>query len=180
MDNAALLTEIDRHFLDPDRIARVENFQRAGRGLFGWFKGETAHLFQNLAAGGQLRGWHGDAPITEDGKKWCDLRADTDDGPLWLEVKALRYQQRTGLGADLLSRMTDAIGVTDDVVRLLRVSEGTPMILLFVYPRPDAADWAGLLESYGKRIFPISVTEQSTVSDYPDPLYISKLTVEGF
>lgn len=35
------------------------------------------------------------------------------------------------------------------------------------------------LQSYGRRFFPISVTEQANVADYPDPLFISKLAVEG-
>lgn len=179
LTNDELLAEIDRHFLEAERLARVDTFERAGRGIHGWFKGETAHLVQGLAAEGKLRGWTGDAWITEDRKKWADLKVETADGPLWLEVRALHYRERTGFGADLLSGMTDAIGVTDDVVRLLRVPEGSPMILLFVYPRPDPEAWTSLMESYASRIHPISVKETSAIGDYPESLYICKLAVEG-
>lgn len=179
LTNSELLGEIDRHFLEPECLAQVDTFQRVGRGMYGWFKGEIAHLVQTLAADGGLRGWTGDAWITEDRKKWCDLKIDTADGPLWMEVRALHYRTHTGFGADLLSGMTDAIGVTDDVVRLLRVPDGTPMILLFVYPRPEPDAWTSLMESYSQRIYPISVKEQSAVGDYPEALYICKLAVEG-
>lgn len=179
LTNDELLAEIDRHFLAAERLERVAAFQRAGRGLQGWFKGEMAYLVQSLAAEGKLRGWTGDAWLTEDRKKWADLKVDTADGPLWLEVRALHHRKHTGFGADMLSGMTDAIGVTDDVVRLLRAPDGQPMILLFVYPRPEPEGWASLMESYGQRIYPISVKEQGSVGDDPEELYVCKLAVEG-
>jgi hypothetical protein len=70
-------------------------------------------------------------------------------------------------------------GFTDDLVKLLRVSDGGRAVLLFVYPRPDAAQWAEIMEAYARRITPIGFKEESVVSEYPPELYICKLSVTG-
>jgi hypothetical protein len=173
-----LFGEIDRHFLGAERLARVEAFKRAGRGVEGWFRGETVYLLQRLASEGKLGGWQVNAPITQDGKQRCDLRVDAGGGPLWIEIKGLHFGSRAAM-PEVFSGMSDALGVTDDVVRLLRIPEGTPLVLMFVYPRPEPAAWRELLHSYQRRINPIRVEEQTSVEDYPASLYVCKLAVSG-
>jgi hypothetical protein len=54
-------------------------------------------------------------------------------------------------------------------------------LLLFVYPRPDAAQWSELMASLARRIAPISFKEESDVGAYPPELYACRLSVsEGF
>ena len=115
-------------------------------------------------------------------KKLDDLRPSLPQGVLgpqvndeYGDVYSVVYML-TADGLDL-GRLKD---VAEDMrQRLLRVPDGSPMILLFVYPRPEPEAWASLMESYASRIHPISVKETSAIGDYPESLYICKLAVEG-
>jgi hypothetical protein len=98
---------------------------------------------------------------------------------VWLELKAIQHRVRPGPGADILSQIGDSLGVTDDVVRLLRVPEGSPHIVIFVYPRPEPETWSALMEAYRRRIYPIAVDEMTSPADYPQGLYVCKLEVKG-
>lgn len=177
-DADTLFADIDRHFLDAERLARVDAFQRAGRGVEGWFRGEMAYLLERLVSQGKVRGWQANAPITQDGKQRCDLRVETGGAPLWIEIKGLNFGSRAAM-PEVFSGMSDALGVTNDVVRLLRIPEGTPLVLMFVYPRPEPAAWRELLDAYRRRINPIRVEEQTSVEGYPASLYVCKLVVKG-
>ena len=179
LDAAGLFAEIDRHFLEAERLRRVALFARAPRLAEGWFKGELMYLLEGLANERKVGRWAADVPITEDRKKRCDFRVELEGEPAWLEVKTLHYGTRGGIAADILSGMSDAVGVTDDVIRLLRVPDGTPHIVLFVFPRPATDAWAETMGSYKRRIAPIGVEEESSPEGYPEALYVCKLAVSG-
>jgi hypothetical protein len=75
--------------------------------------------------------------------------------------------------------MSEAVGVTDDVIRLLRVPDGSAHIVLFVFPRPSADAWAETMASYKRRVAPIEVEETTSPEGYPEALYVCKLAVSG-
>jgi len=191
---ATLFAEIDRHFLAPEALKRAALLGRVGPDAGGWFKAELAYLLDTLLKAGTIRAWRANAPISEEGRQRVDFRIEwalTPDpspagagegsaGALWLEVKALADPARSGPLADS-AVFAKGGGFTDDIVKLLRVPDGDRAVLLFVYPRPDAAQWSELMLSLARRIAPIDFTETSALAEYPPDLYICKLSVsEGF
>ena len=74
-------------------------------------------------------------------------------------------------------RTDDGVGITGDVVKLMRAPNGEKVLLLFVHPRPSAEKWSLLMDAYAHRISPIAV-EQSDVTRYPESLYVCKLAVK--
>lgn len=177
-ETTPLFAAIDRHFLAPEALDRIRLFPRAGRNVEGWFRGELVHLLDKLAKAGEIAGWRADVPITEGGRQRCDFRISLAGGPVWLEAKALS-QSGGGPFGDIGSFFPRTGGFTDDLVKLLRVNDGDRAVLLFVYPRPDAAQWAEIMEAYARRITPLGFKEESAVSEYPKELYICKLSVTG-
>ena len=176
----ALFAEIDRHFLAPEALKRAALLGRVGADAGGWFKAELAYLLDSQLKSGQIKAWRANAPFTEDKRQRCDFRIETPDSVLWLEVKSLADPARSGPLADS-AVFAKGGGFTDDIVKLLRVPDGDRAVLLFVYPRPDAAQWSELMSSLARRIAPIDFAETSALADYPPDLYICKLSVsEGF
>jgi hypothetical protein len=189
-----LYNHIDRHFLAPEALKRAALLGRAGPDAGGWFKGELAYVLDTLLKANEIRTWRANVPITEEGRQRCDFRIElalspdpspiaTGEGKtnaLWLEVKALADPARAGPLADS-AVFARGSSFTDDIVKLLRVADGDRAVLLFVYPRPEPAQWSELMSAYARRIAPISFTEESDLSAYPPELYVCKLTVsEGF
>jgi hypothetical protein len=189
MPTTALFAEIDRHFLAPEALKRAALLGRIGPDAGGWFKAELAYLLDTLLKTGLIKAWRANAPFTEDNRQRCDFRIEfaagapgpgAEPGPLWLEVKSLADPARSGPLADS-AVFAKGGGFTDDIVKLLRVPDGDRAVLLFVYPRPDAAQWSELMLSLARRIAPIDFTETSALAGYPPDLYICKLSVsEGF
>jgi hypothetical protein len=177
----ALFAEIDRYFLAPEALKRAALLGRVGADAGGWFKAELAYLLDTLLKAGRIKAWRANAPFTEDSRQRCDFRIElAEAGPLWLEVKSLADPARSGPLADS-AVFAKGGGFTDDIVKLLRVPDGDRAVLLFVYPRPHAAQWSELMLSLTRRIAPIDFTETSVLADYPPDLYICKLSVsEGF
>ena len=171
----ALLAELDRHFLAPDVLKRVAAFARTRGPMEGWFKGEMAYALDALAQAGQTGRWQANAPITEANRARIDFTVQTADGPLYLELKAM---QRPGAESGLGDFVAKDEAVWGDVVKMLRLPEGRGFSVLFVYPRPEAERWAGLFDTYKRRIYPISIQERTSVTDYPPELYIAKIEVE--
>jgi len=176
-----LFAAIDRHFLAPETLARVRHLERIGRDAGGWFKGELAYLFASLVAAGALTDWRANVPIVEGRPQRCDFRLVLDRTPLWLEVKALPqgggpagrvdpgfFLQKGGPG-----------DITEDLVKLMRVPGGDTAVLLFAYPRPDAAAWGETMSAYARRIAPIAFQEETSLADYPPELYVCKLRLTG-
>jgi len=185
-----LFAEVDRHFLAPEALKRAALLGRVGPDAGGWFKAELAYLLDTLLKAGRIKAWRANAPFTEDNRQRCDFRIEFaggdpsipqgERGPLWLEVKSLADPARSGPLADS-AVFAKGGGFTDDIVKLLRVPDGARAVLLFVYPRPDAAQWSELMLSLVRRIAPIGFTETSALAGYPPDLYICKLSVsEGF
>jgi hypothetical protein len=173
----SLYTRIDRHFLTPEALARAALLGRAGPDAGGWFKGELVYVFDTLLKANEIRGWRANVPITEEGRQRCDFRIELTEGrPLWLEVKALADPARAGPLADS-AVFARGSSFTDDIVKLLRVPDGDRAVLLFVYPRPDPAQWTELMSAYSRRIAPISFTEESALGEYPPELYVCRLSV---
>jgi len=177
----SLYAAIDRHFLSAEALARVRHLGRAGRDADGWFKGELAYLFASLVADGALTDWRVNVPIVEGRPQRCDFRLVVDGAPLWLEVKALPqvggpmgrvdpgfFLQKGGPG-----------DITEDLVKLMRIPGGDAAVLLFAYPRPEAAAWAETMSAYARRIAPISFREETSLADYPPELYVCKLRLAG-
>jgi len=162
----SLFTEIGAHFLAPEALARVRLFSRLGRDAEGWFKGELAFLFDRLAAEGKLSEWRANVPLREDGRQRCDFRLVVDGSPLWLELKAIPQRQHGGGRVDpgFYLQKGGAGDITEDLVKLMRVPDGDTLVLLFAYPRPEAAGWAELLSAYGRRIAPIAFSEQTRIA----------------
>jgi hypothetical protein len=181
VSSSTLDAEIDRHFLAPEALKRAALLGRAGPDAGGWFKGELVYLLDSLLKAGDIKGWRANAPITEEGRQRVDFRFEfADSPPLWLEVKSLADPARSGPLADS-AVFAKGGGFTDDIVKLLRVPDGERLALLFVYPRPDPAQWSELLSSLARRIAPITFTEESDVASYPPEVYVCKLSVsEGF
>ena len=179
----ALYADIDRHFLAPEALKHAALLGRAGPDAGGWFKAELAYLLDTLLKAGRIKTWRANVPFSEDNRQRCDFRielAASEPGPLWLEVKSLADPARSGPLADS-AVFAKGGGFTDDIVKLLRVPDGDRVVLLFIYPRPDAAQWSELMSSLARRIAPIDFTETSTVAGYPPDLYVCKLSVsEGF
>lgn len=185
-DALALFAAIDRHFLAPEALARVRHLGRLGREADGWFKGELAYLFDSLVADGGLTEWRANVPIVEGRPQRCDFRLlpphpESAGGPLWLEVKALPqgggpsgrvdpgfFLQKGGPG-----------DITEDLVKLMRIPTGHAAVLLFAYPRPDAAAWAETMSAYARRIAPIAFKEETSLADYPLELYVCRLSLSG-
>ena len=176
-----VFAEIDRHFLAPEALKRAALLGRVGPEAGGWFKAELAYLLDSMLKGGAIKGWRGNAPISEEGRQRVDFRIEfAEGGSLWLEVKSLADPARAGPLADS-AVFAKGGGFTDDIVKLLRVPDGERAVLLFVYPRPDAGQWSELISSLARRIAPIDFTEESALADYPPELYVCKLSVsEGF
>jgi hypothetical protein len=177
-----LFPRIDRHFLAPEMLARVAAFPRAGRDVEGWFKGELAYLFDSLTGAGGLADWRANVPIVEGRPQRCDFRlASSGGGVLWLEVRAVP-QRRPSAGAldpGVFMQKGGAADVTEDLVKLMRVPDGETAVVLFVYPRPQPADWAEQMSTFSRRIAPISFKEESRLEDYPEALYICRLRLAG-
>jgi hypothetical protein len=170
-----LFAEIDRHFLAPDALWRAELFARHGRSSAeGWFKGELMLLLESLAKDGKINGWRADVPITEDNRQRCDFRIVMGGRPLWLEVKTL---VQPGQVADS-GVMTRGGGFADDLVKLMRVREGEKLVLIFIVPRPEPAQWGDLLATYSRRIAPLGFRELSEIGSYPEALYVCKLALK--
>jgi len=187
----ALFAEIDRHFLAPEALKRAALLGRAGPDAGGWFKAELAYLLDSLLKAGRLRAWRANAPISEDtsatvgtgSRQRCDFRIELahpevskDERVLWLEVKSISGATQSAPLADM-GVFSKGGHFTDDIVKLLRVPDGERAVLLFVHPRPDAAQWSELMSAYAGRIAPIGFTEESALADYPPDLYICKLSV---
>jgi hypothetical protein len=181
MPNSSLYSHIDRHFLAAEALKRAALLGRAGPDAGGWFKGELVYVLDSLLKGNDIRGWRANVPITEEGRQRCDFRIELPEGALlWLEVKALADPARAGPLADS-AVFARGSSFTDDIVKLLRVPDGDRAVLLFVYPRPEPAQWTELMSAYARRIAPMSFREESDLSAYPPELYVCKLAVsEGF
>ena len=131
-DTISLFAEIDRHFLAPEALKRAALMGRAGSDAGGWFKAELAYLLDSLLKGGAIKGWRGNAPISEEGRQRVDFRIElADSGPLWLEVKALADPARSGPLANP-AVFAKGGGFTDDIVKLLRVPDVAKVELLGV------------------------------------------------
>lgn len=176
MSTEALFAAIDAHFLAPDALRRAELFARTGRSSAeGWFKGE---LMQVLESSKAADSWRPDVPIAKDHPQRCDFRIVAGGQPLWLEVKTVINPAQA---ANEFGGLGRGAGFADDLVKLLRVSEGDRAVLLFVLPRPDPAQWSELLATYQRRIAPIGFRELTAIEAYPAPLYVCKLElVEAF
>ncbi len=182
LDKSSLLAEIDRHFLTPDALSRIQLFSRHARNVEGWFKGELLYLFSNLASAKAVGDWASEVRIAPESKQRSDFRVRLSDGMLWVEVKTLFHGIQGGQPVDLgvyFPRSADGVGVTDDLVKLLRIPEGNKELLLFVHPRPDASAWSEIMSAYARRIAPIAFEETTALADYPPELYICKLTLKG-
>jgi hypothetical protein len=181
VSSTTLHSHIDQHFLAPAALKRAALLSRAGPEAGGWFKAELAYLLDSMLKGGAIKGWRGNAPISEEGRQRVDFRVEfSEGGPLWLEVKAISDPAREGPLADT-AMFARGSTFTDDIVKLLRVPDGERAVLLFVYPRPEAGQWSELMSSLARRIAPIDFTEESKISDFPPELYVCKLSVsEGF
>lgn len=138
-------------------------------------------LLDSLRSAGKLREWGYDVPLTEDRRQRCDLRVALPDGVLFLEVKTLsaaQAEQQAAIGMTF-DRRGDGAGLSGDLVKLMRVSEGTVGVVLFVHPTPKPERWAEMLDAYQRRVTPIVIAEETSVTDYPEALYICKLAVKG-
>jgi len=182
LDTAALFRQIDDYFLTPERLQRVELFSFYARNVEGWFKGELLYLFNSLEKSGRVGPWGSEVRVTADGKQRADFRATLADGPIYLELKTLFHGVQAGQAVDLgiyFPRTADGVGITGDVIKLLRATEGNKVLLLFVHPRPSHEKWSAMMESYFRRMAPIALVEESDVNRYPESLYICKLGVSG-
>ncbi|HET9477580.1 MAG TPA: hypothetical protein VFP63_08845 [Dehalococcoidia bacterium] len=190
-----LYAAIDSHFLAPEALARVRHLGRAARDADGWFKGELAYLVATLVDDGTLTDWRINVPIREGRPQRCDFRLlaarpeVSKDTPLWLEVKALPqggspsgrvdpgfFLQKGGPG-DTSTALS--AGITEDLVKLMRVPDGDTAVLLFAYPRPEADAWSEIMSAYARRIAPIAFKETTSLADYPPELYVCKLKLTG-
>ena len=180
-DRSSLITAVDAHFLAPEALARVRLFSRLGRDVEGWFKGELAYVFESLRREGAIGEWRANVPLREDGRQRCDFRIVLSGEPLWLEVKALPQRSSSGGRVDpgFFLQKGGPGDVTEDLVKLMRVPDGESLVLLFAYPRPDPAGWSEIMSAYARRITPISFREESRLDDYPEELYVCKLSLEG-
>jgi hypothetical protein len=98
-----------------------------------------------------------------------------DGQPLWLEVKALVEPAKAAADMGFIGKSG---GFTDDLVKLLRVRDGERGVLLFVLPRPSPEQWGDLLDTYQRRIAPITFAEQSLIQSYPPEVYVCKLALK--
>ena len=177
-----VFARIDDYFLAPERLTRVELFSRYARNVEGWFNGELLYLFHAMAAEGLIGEWGSEVRVAPGQQRRFDFKLQVQGGPLFLELKTLFHGIQAGQPVDLgvyFPRTDDGVGITGDVIKLMRVTEGVKALLLFVHPRPALEKWPLVLESYARRIAPITVREISTIDRYPPPLYICKLSVEG-
>lgn len=174
---AALYEAIDRHFLTPEALLRAGLLARHGRGAAeGWFKGEMLAVLDRAQRDSTVDGWRADVQISEEARHRCDFKISLAGGnALWLEVKALVDPARQAADLGFLGK---GAAFTDDIVKLMRVPAGERAVLLFVLPRPSAAEWADLLATYSRRIAPLAFREESDVSAYPEPLYVCKLGIK--
>ncbi len=173
---SALYEAIDRHFLAPESLRRIQLLARHGRfEAEGWFKAETMYVLDSLAKGGTIDGWRANVPITENTKQRCDFRVVTNGQPIWLEVKTLVEPAKAAADMGFIGK---GGGFLDDLVKLLRVPDGDRAVLLFVIPRPAPEQWSALLETYQRRIAPITFAEQSLIQAYPDAVYVCKLALK--
>ena len=181
LERSSLLSEIDRHFLAPEALARVRHFGRSGRDADGWFKGELAYLFATLVSDGALTDWRANVPITEGRSQRCDFRLVPDRTPLWLEVKALPqgggpsgrvdpgfFLQKGGPG-----------DITEDLVKLMRVPDGETAVAPLRLPPPRrrrlGRDHVRLRPPHR----PHRLQGETALSDYPPELYVCKLSLSG-
>jgi len=188
-DGNSLFPLVDAHFLAAEALARVRLFSRLGRDAAGWFKGGLAFLFHRLATDGKLEEWRANVPLREDpsaalgtgSRQRCDFRVVVDGSPLWVEVKAIPQRQQGGgrVHPGFYLHTGGAGDITEDLVKLMRVPDGDTPVLLFAHLRPEAAGWAELLSAYARRIAPIAFAEKTSISDYPEELYICKLALSG-
>jgi hypothetical protein len=182
IDSTALFAHIDDYFLNPERLKRIELFSFYARNVEGWFKGELLYLFHSLEKSDNVGPWGSEVRIRADAKQRTDFRATLADGPLYLELKTLFQGIRAGQPVDLgiyFPRSADGVGITGDVIKLLRATDGNKVLLLFVHPRPPREKWLAMRESYFRRMAPIALVEDSDVSRNPESLYICKLNVKG-
>ena len=178
----SLFAAIDRHFLAPEALARVRLFSRYARQVEGWFKGELLHIFSNLEGAGEIEDWASEVRIAPESRQRSDFRVRRADGLLWIEVKTLFHGIQAGQPVDLgiyFLKSADGVGITEDLVKLMRVPDGDTAVLLFAYPRPDATAWSELMSAYARRIAPIAFKEETSLSDYPPELYVCKLKLTG-
>jgi hypothetical protein len=182
-----LFSQIDSHFLTKDVLARADVLAKHGHAAAeGWFKGEMMFVLEEAAKGRLMDSWRADVPITEDKRQRCDFRIAADGEALWLEVKTLVQPGQVadsgvmtkGGGPSTAAGAALRTGFADDLVKLMRVREGGKFVLLFVVPRPASEKWAELLASYQRRIAPLGFKELTSISEYPEQLYICKLAVK--
>jgi hypothetical protein len=172
---SALYEALDKHFLARECLARAQLLARHGRAeADGWFKAETMFALEAMVKEGTIDGWRANVPLTEDTKQRCDFRIVMSGQPTWLEVKTLVDPARAAADMSFMAR---GGGFTDDLVKLLRAPDGDKVVLLFVLPRPAPEQWSDLLETYQRRIAPITFSEQSLIEAYPDALYVCKLAL---
>ena len=179
MSVSDLFRAIDDYFLDAAKLAKVEAFTRAQRQVEGWFKGELISLFEALLAENRISTWETEVKVGGGSRKRCDFVVGVDGTPVFLELKALYHgeQRAARFGLDIYLYKDD-VGIWGDVVKLSGLSEGVGYNLLFIYPRPDPTVWARQIDTYKRRIAPISLREASRVDEYPPQLYICKMEIE--
>lgn len=166
---------IDAHFLSPEALRRAEALARHGwSAAEGWFKGELVLLLEMLVKDGRVESWRGDVAITKDSRQRCDFRIVIGGEALWLEVKTVVQPGQVG-DSGVMQRQAS---FADDLVKLMRVSDGEKGVLLFVLPRPEPKQWSELIEVYARRIAPLGFRELTEVGSYPEELYVCKLAVK--
>lgn len=172
-----LFAEIDRYFLDPAKVLYYKSQARAGKQVEGWFKAELNHFLTSLSEDKRLSGWAGE--VTVSSRKKCDFVVTLGLRKIYIEIKALYWSEQPnnwnwayfGKGY-----------IPDDVRKLSAISDGQRFCLLFVYPRPDLADWQQQVNTFMDKMWSldkIRIRENASIPNTAcaELLYIAKLEV---
>lgn len=168
-----LFTEIDGYFLDPAKMPYYKSQAKAGRQVEGWFKAELNLFFTSLSEEKRLSGWAGE--VTVSGKKKCDYVVTLGLQKIYIEIKALPWDdwKWAYFGKGYL---------VDDARKLSAISDGQCFCLLFVYPKPDLADWQQRVNAFIDKMWSIDkirIRENPSIPNtaYAEFLYVAKLGV---
>lgn len=182
-----LFAEIDRYFLDPAKAPYYKSQARAGKQVEGWFKAELNHVLTSLSEDKRLSGWAGE--VTVSSRKKCDFVVTLGPRKIYIEIKALYWsEQPNNWNWAYFDPVPSKPGkpekgyIADDVRKLSAISDGQRFCLLFVYPRPDPADWQQRVNTFRDKMWSldkIRIRENASIPNIAcaELLYIAKLEV---
>lgn len=173
MTHAELFMAIDNLFTTEESLARVRAFCSSQCQIEGWFKGELILLFSNLRRENQIEDWQPEHRSEHIGNGRIDFFLNLEDGPLYLELKTFYHGQQRGANIDL---GTCFYFLSADIDKLADIPNGNRYSIVFVTPRPDEQHWSYAFSKF-QRKHPY-VTEESTLADYPQEVFVAKLRVQ--